>query len=177
MAHSYMDFHLPVPRPHGLNMADQWIRPGWKDEGLPNGAVWTDDLIHCAVDNSLPIINDLLAPENPNYDKVVKAGLSQRQARAEGRSDEFIGEGLSETEIVQWIGSTLSMSTEIIKPLPEEGVKWLFMRCATKHISNNRMDLEIILMDEHEDLIAVSNHVIQIIPQAQKNARKPKAKI
>ncbi|KAK5173384.1 uncharacterized protein LTR77_002065 [Saxophila tyrrhenica] len=54
---------------------------------------------------------------------------------------------------------TLLLNLEIKKALPEEGVKWLFIRLQAKSIKNGRYDLEVLAMDPEGDLVAVSNHV------------------
>lgn len=54
---------------------------------------------------------------------------------------------------------TVLLNLDIKKALPEEGVKWLFVRLEAKTIKNGRYDLEVLAMDEEGDLVAVSNHV------------------
>ena len=54
---------------------------------------------------------------------------------------------------------TLLLNLEIKKALPEEGVRWLFIRLQAKTIKNGRYDLEVLAMDAEGELVAVSNHV------------------
>lgn len=54
---------------------------------------------------------------------------------------------------------TLLLNLEIKKALPEEGVKWMFVRLEAKTIKNGRYDLEVLALDEEGELVAVSNHV------------------
>lgn len=54
---------------------------------------------------------------------------------------------------------TVLLNIDFKKPLPEEGVEWLFVRCATKQIKNGRMDLDIVILDEGGDIVALSHHV------------------
>ncbi|KAL8709845.1 MAG: hypothetical protein Q9220_005461 [cf. Caloplaca sp. 1 TL-2023] len=54
---------------------------------------------------------------------------------------------------------TFSMSLEVKKVLPVEGVKWLFVRARTKMVENGRMDAEVVVMDEGGGLVAVSQQV------------------
>lgn len=58
------------------------------------------------------------------------------------------------------------------KALPMEGVKWLFIRVRAKQIKNGRYDLEVILMDEHNDLVALSHHVCLAVPAARNLAKR-----
>ncbi|KAI9704294.1 MAG: hypothetical protein M1836_007155 [Candelina mexicana] len=58
---------------------------------------------------------------------------------------------------------TVVLNLDIKKALPEEGAKWLFVRAQAKQIWNGRMDLEIIIMDEGGDIVALSHHVTLIL--------------
>jgi len=171
---SYVRFYVPVERSSQYYI-DQWVTPGWKDECSTNGAVWTNETIHFIVDNSFPVLNDLLDTDKTfdTYNKVVKAGLLQKQARSEGKDDRLWGEGLSDSELpFPWIISTISTSTEVKKLLPKDGCKWLFMRNTVKSIINSRMDLEIVLLSEKMELIALSQHICQVIHVDSKRPRK-----
>jgi len=54
---------------------------------------------------------------------------------------------------------TLLLNLDIKKTLPEEGVEWLFVRVDTKQIKNGRLDLDIVVMDEGGEIVALSHHV------------------
>ena len=54
---------------------------------------------------------------------------------------------------------TLLLNMEIKKALPDQGVRWLFVRLEAKAIRNGRYDLEVLVMDAEGDLVVVSNHV------------------
>lgn len=69
---------------------------------------------------------------------------------------------------------TLSLLAEIKKNLPGKGVRWLYLCTEAKNITYGRMDLEILLCDEHMDLIAISQHVSHIILSAQKQEKSRK---
>ncbi|KAL8773130.1 MAG: hypothetical protein Q9209_001806 [Squamulea sp. 1 TL-2023] len=66
---------------------------------------------------------------------------------------------------------TVLLNLEVKKALPEEGVEWLFVRVRAKRIVNGRMDLEVTVLDEGGDLVAVSNHVCLILG-AERNLRR-----
>jgi len=171
---SYVRFYVPIERTH-KHYIDQWVTPGWKDDCSPNGAVWTNETLHFIIDNSLPILNDLLDTDGKLdvYNKIVKAGRLQKQARWEGKDDRLWGEGLTDSEMLfPWIISTVSTSTELKRLLPKEGCKWLFMRNTVKTIIDSRMDLEIVLLDEKMELVALSQHICQIIHVNSKRVKK-----
>ena len=120
-------------------------------------------MIHFVVDNCLPTLNDLVSTSKTElYENIVRGGLEQRQARLEGKDDRIWGQGLTDSNSISWIVSTISISTEVKRLLPKE-TKWLFMRVETKSLLNNRMDYDIVLTDENGELIALSHHVMQVI--------------
>ena len=67
------------------------------------------------------------------------------------------------------------MGLEIKKSLPEDGVRWLFIRAQAKQIQGGRMDVEVLILDEGMDLVALSNHVCFIVDIAR-NPVKPRGK-
>ena len=58
---------------------------------------------------------------------------------------------------------TLLLNLEVKKVLPPEGVEWLFVRVRAKQIKNGRLDLEVIVLDEGGDIVALSSHVALIL--------------
>lgn len=169
-AQSYVKYYIPIKR-SSLNYIDQWVTPGWKDEGAVNGAVWTNEIIHFVLDNCLPTLNDLLSTSKTElYQSIVRAGLVQRQARLEGKDDRIWGRGLTDSSVIPWIVSTIAISTEVKRLLPKD-TKWLFMRVTTKSLLNDRMDYDVVLTDENGELIALSHHVMQVIHVDAKKAK------
>ncbi|KAL9001810.1 MAG: hypothetical protein Q9188_005224 [Gyalolechia gomerana] len=63
-----------------------------------------------------------------------------------------------------WKYLTQSMSMEMKKVLPPEGVKRLFLRARVKRIERGRLDAEVVIADERLELVAVSQQVTLIIP-------------
>ncbi|KUJ13166.1 uncharacterized protein LY89DRAFT_621945 [Mollisia scopiformis] len=171
---SYVRYYVPIERAN-KHYIDQWVTPEWRDDCSPKGPVWTNETIHFIIDNALPILNDLLDTDGEYgvYNKIVKAGLLQRQARLEGKDDRLWGGGLADSELLfPWIISTVSTSTELKRLLPKEGCKWLFMRETVKAIIDSRMDLEIVVLDEKMELVAISQHVCQVIHVNRKRTSK-----
>lgn len=50
---------------------------------------------------------------------------------------------------------TVLLNLDIKKQLPNDGVEWLFVRVSTKQIKNGRMDLDIIILDDGGDIVAL----------------------
>ena len=73
---------------------------------------------------------------------------------------------------------TVLLNMDFKKPLPEEGVEWLFVRADTKQIKNGRMDIDIVILDEEGDIVALSHHVSLAVDSARNIAeRKTGSKI
>ena len=163
-AQSYVKYYVPI-KSQSPNYIDQWVTPGWLDGDAANGAVWTNELIHFAIDNCLPNLNDLISigERGDFYEAIVRAGLAQRQARLDRKDDRIWGRGLTDSDLSPWIVSTIASTTEVKKQLLEQGTKWLFMRVTTKSLLDDRMDYDIVLTDENGELIALSHHVMRII--------------
>ncbi|KAF2141882.1 uncharacterized protein K452DRAFT_250820 [Aplosporella prunicola CBS 121167] len=69
---------------------------------------------------------------------------------------------------------TLLLNLDIKKCLPEEGVDWLFVRVRAKQIKNGRQDLEVVVLDENADIVALSHHVALILPAERNTAERRK---
>jgi hypothetical protein len=67
---------------------------------------------------------------------------------------------------------TVLLNLDIKKALPEEGVEWLFVRVRAKKVKNGRYDLEIIIMDEDGDIVALSNHVVLALDASRNLAKR-----
>lgn len=67
---------------------------------------------------------------------------------------------------------TVLLNIEFKKPLPEEGVEWLFVRVDTKQIKNGRMDIEVVILDEMGDIVALSQHVALAVDSSRNLAAR-----
>ena len=64
---------------------------------------------------------------------------------------------------------TLTLDIELKKPLPAEGVEWIFVRSRSRQIKDGRMDLEVMVFDQEMDLVAISHHVCFVISLTPKD--------
>ncbi|KAF3935444.1 hypothetical protein ABW20_dc0106787 [Dactylellina cionopaga] len=69
---------------------------------------------------------------------------------------------------------TLSLTLDVKKTLPKEGIKWIYNRIYSQQIKNGRWDLQVTLLDEDGDLIATGNQVALMV-DASRNT-KPRGK-
>jgi acyl-CoA thioesterase len=70
---------------------------------------------------------------------------------------------------------TVVLNLEIKKVLPPDGVDFLFVRARAKQIKNGRADLEVVILDEDGELVALSHHVALIL-SSKRNTGKRGAK-
>ncbi|KAJ5178079.1 uncharacterized protein N7500_000778 [Penicillium coprophilum] len=63
---------------------------------------------------------------------------------------------------------TVTLSVDMKKHLPAEGVEWLYSRVVVKVIKDGRTDLEVTVVDEAGDVIAVSTQ-IGLVVSASRN--------
>ncbi|KAI9851125.1 MAG: hypothetical protein M1838_004460 [Thelocarpon superellum] len=81
--------------------------------------------------------------------------------------------GSSDSETSGWVRHwypTLVLNLEPKKLLPDEGVEFLFVRARSKQIQKGRMDLEVTVLDETGDIVALSNH-LALIMSASRNTQ------
>lgn len=67
---------------------------------------------------------------------------------------------------------TVLLNLDIKKALPVEGVEWLFVRVRAKKVKNGRYDLEVVIMDEGEEIVAISNHVVMALDASRNLAKR-----
>ncbi|KAF2865911.1 hypothetical protein BDV95DRAFT_672251 [Massariosphaeria phaeospora] len=186
-AYASVKSYIPKEMPHSITFIEQWISPGWdctplgsKDSSVSD-ARWTNKMIQFAVDLNLPVQENFVQPhfgEIPvgSIAATLKFAAMQEEARKAGRLNwrELLDDGSqpedgSKNFKHSLVHATLTMSTEIKKRLPDEGVRWLYLRSKTRSIQNGRMDLQVLLLDEGMDLVAISHQVAQIIQGIDKN--------
>nr|POE79716.1 hypothetical protein CFP56_07781 [Quercus suber] len=175
---AYIIYHLPITQPNG-SFVDQWVTPGWEDLSRSEGAVWTNEVLHFVTDNHLPYWHNYVGADVVSYcryDAIIEAGLEQRRRRKAGQDDRIFGENCGPLGPLEWVSSSVSISTEIQKLLPEQGTKWLFMRAISIKLDNNRLSEQVYVLDVKGDLVAITTQHIHCIPMTSKMADK-KAKI
>ncbi|KAL8908756.1 MAG: hypothetical protein Q9207_000613 [Kuettlingeria erythrocarpa] len=149
-------FYVPRKGQPGPAMADEWVcfsQPGerFKQESLGFVVDQFPQIVEIHPSTSP-------ASSSPAIDKEDQAANGRRK---------------QETKKPNWY-PTILLNMEVKKALPEEGVEWLFVRVRAKKIENGRMDLEVVVLDEGGDLVAVSNHVCLILDAERNMSRSEK---
>ncbi|KAI4258339.1 MAG: hypothetical protein LQ352_001277 [Teloschistes flavicans] len=142
-----------VPRQgqRGPGMADEWLC--WAD-----GGKFTQSALGVVVDQFPQLVE-------------IYPGTQPLDASGE---DADIGKKKRDRK-PNWYPTVL-LNLDVKKALPEEGVNWLFVRVRAKKIQNGRKDLEVVVLDEGGDLVAISNHVCLILDVDRNMKRSEKTK-
>ena len=125
------EFYFPREGQKDRSRADEWIR-------LKTGEKWTNTTLGYVSDMWPMPVEAFMSEENP-YDVKSNGGKTNKSR-------------------TMWY-PTLLLNLDVKKVLPKEGVEWLFVRVEAKAIKNGRMDLEIVILDEGGDIVALSHHV------------------
>ncbi|KAL8856985.1 MAG: hypothetical protein Q9178_006390 [Gyalolechia marmorata] len=140
-------------------MADEWIC-------LADGGKFTQHALGFVVDSFPQIV------------EIYPGTASASTQRMEGEKA-LIGTRSGDDDgamTLRWYPTVL-LNLEVKKALPEEGVEWLFVRARAKKIQNGRMDLEVVVLDEGGDVVALSNHVCLILSAERNTKRSGQTKI
>lgn len=137
------EFHFPREETKRQSFSDAWIR-------LKNGEKWTNV--------SLGYVADMFAMP-------VEIHLEQ------AKPYEPHTPGKSEASPARFWYPTVLLNLDVKKALPEEGVEWLFSRTTAKQIKNGRMDVELVVLDEAGDMVALSHHIALAVG-AERNLAK-----
>lgn len=144
-------FFFPVSGQPAPGIADQWM-------AFANGERFTDASLGLVAD-MFPQIPESFSARSDPY----AVGGAQPAAATTEKKKKGAGKF--------WY-PTLLLNLDIKKALPEEGVDWLFVRTRAKQIRNGRFDLEVVVMDEVGDIVALSHHVCMILPAARNLAAR-----
>jgi hypothetical protein len=97
---------------------------------------------------------------------------AQRPSKQEVEERKRRGEGVPFAPGARFWYPTVVLNLEMKKALPEGGLEWLQLRIQSKQIKDGRFDLEVLLLDEHGDLVALSNHVNLILGSERNTAER-----
>ena len=157
--HASQKVHFHLPREEKgqleLGMVDEWLR-------MATGERFTTD--------TLGYVSDMwLQPVELYRDGDEKARAFPEEV-----------EGQEGKKRITWARNwypTLQLNLEIKKVLPPEGVEWLFVRVKAKQIKNGRLDVEVVILDEGAEIVALSQHVCLIVGSERNMAERKSSKL
>lgn len=124
--------------------SDQWMALSTVDAD-GRYEKWTDDTLPFVCDMFPQIIEMLLAP----------GAYTPEESKAEAEK--------KAAPAAKFWYPTLLMNIEVKRSLGD-GAEWLFSRVQAKEIRNGRYDLEVVVLDETGQLVALSQHVVFALP-------------
>ena len=145
-AATHIRWFSPVNGSQHPSIIDLWLTP------VARGDLFTNEMLGSIADHWAEALENY-RPDSPFTTK--------RLASATKVSDTKLG---TDAGAPPYKYPTSSLSMEIKKVLPLEGVQWLFLRAQAKEIKNGRLDAEIIIMDEKLELVAISHQVNFVVP-------------
>jgi hypothetical protein len=129
---------------------DEWL-------SLKNGENWTNESLGSVVDTFPQVIETYILGDDP-YSVDNEKGTPSKDSKKSG-------------SVGFWYPTVL-LNLDVKKALPKGGVKYLHVRLQAKQIKNGRFDLEIVVLDEGGDLVALSHHVCFAVSAARNTAAR-----
>ncbi|KXJ85956.1 thioesterase-like superfamily-domain-containing protein [Microdochium bolleyi] len=147
-----MEYYFPRAGPQRPSVIDVWVRLAEPGGRFTNAA--------------LGYVAD-------SWPYVVEA-YRGRGGSGSGSSGGSGGDVVREDDVF-WF-PTVVMNLDVKKPLPAPGAEWLCMRVEAKQIRRGRLDMEVVLLDEAGELVAVCHHV-NLIVGGERNLKKRTTKL
>ncbi|KAH7364263.1 thioesterase-like superfamily-domain-containing protein [Rhexocercosporidium sp. MPI-PUGE-AT-0058] len=139
-------FCLPRNGQKNWSWSDQYMR-------LASGEKWTNESIGYVVDMfRMPVESHL-------------------QLEAAEKIAAGVGDG-GESEARKFWYPTVLLNLDVKKKLPVDGVEWLLTRTTAKVVKNGRMDLEIVVLDEENAIVALSHHIALAVGSERNLAKR-----
>ena len=160
-------YHVPYSKPGSQPLA-HWNLGMTKDGPV---SLRVHDMWYCLHNSKnrittimLPLVADLYLRMADNY--IPKSGFSY--AACLDRATRSVDGDVSRDELekattIYWT-ATQSLNMDIVRQLPEEGVRWVLMRAEAKAIKDGRLVVEVNIMDEPMNLVAYGKGVDMLIP-------------
>ena len=158
--YTHFHFYIPTNGPPHPSLTDVWITPKASDD------VFTTETLGLIADIWPRMVENYCPDSEWSTSSLVRRAL--RPGPASSIDADF---GFGRHPQAFWY-PTLSMTLEVKKLLPPQGVKWLFMRAQAKAIANGRMDAEVTILNEKLELVALSHHICFVIDNAHGPMKK-----
>lgn len=170
-------FYLPRAEPAVPGALDMWMR-------LASGERITQAAFPYIMDSFPFNMNEyIIAPEIRQMLREQGLLMEQRkQPSRQAKTKSPDGAEQEDEEELETTGGraslwipTVVMNLEVKAALPEEGADWLAVRIVAKQIKDGRFDMEVIVRDVDDELIALSHHVALMLDVERAAKSKSKA--
>ena len=162
----------PASRPAHFpkSIGDQWIRlaPIQNGQHALGSGRWTNDALGFLCDMFPQIIEQYL---NPVAEQAAITCSTAEEMRAVIKKIQQSG---GDAPKQRYWYPTLTLTMNVKKLLPPEGVDWLFVRVQAKVIQRGRFDLEVSVWDEGGEMVASSMHASLALDSSRNTTRKEK---
>ena len=165
-ASTHFRFFFPIDGGPHPSITDVWLTP------VRSSDAFTTEMLGCVADNWHRMVENY----RPNAAWSIKKMVARAMQVGQDSSTD-VDRGRTP---VPYSYPTLSLSLEIKKLLPAQGVKWLLIRAEAKEIKNGRMDAAVTIVDENLELVAVSQQVsfiVDLVEEAKKAASHKEGKL
>jgi hypothetical protein len=154
-----VELYGPDPALGKPPVVDQWarFRPGGNTE-----ARWTNEAVAFLVD-MFPMALD-------GFDSMGKT------TKEGGTTDDAAETESAKGKLAKYWYPTVTLNIDFKKRLPASGVEWLYSRVQTKSVRNGRTDLDVVVLDEQGDVVALSTQV-GLVVDASRNIGQRKSKM
>lgn len=165
---NWIRYHIPYNKNSGAIPETHWYRHF--DRNGPS-----DPRVHdcwwCFADpdsricNSIiPYLADIHLRMVYNFEETSDFSYAAMVRRAERSVNGSVRqEDLEEVVMTLW-PATQSIHLEIVRQLPPAGIKWVFQRAEAKAMNEGKLVVEVTILDEKMELIAIGQTVDLIIP-------------
>jgi hypothetical protein len=72
---------------------------------------------------------------------------------------------------------TVTLNIDFKKTLPKEGVEWLYSRITMKDVRNGRTDIDVVILDEQGEIVALASHVGLVVDGSRNDSKVPITKL
>ncbi|KAI0152993.1 thioesterase family protein [Xylariaceae sp. FL1272] len=176
---SLRNWHFYLPRGEAAvpGTLDMWLR-------LASGERITQAVLPYVVDSFpfnlseyiiAPEVKQMLRQQGLLMEQQKQPSYEAKATSADGTAQK--GEESSSTgaRASLWL-PTVVMNLEVKTALPDEGVEWIAVRIVAKEMKNGRFDMEVIVRDTDDELIALSHHVALMLDVERAARSKTKSK-
>ncbi|PYH39140.1 thioesterase family protein [Aspergillus neoniger CBS 115656] len=164
---THFDYILPRDSRLGSTKVVEWIGPRIAHDRLTNECI-------PMISDLWPQIPDNFKAERGESSPYSAVGMVNRMIEVE---DKKVGMMLTKEDADTWVTAwypTMTLELQLHKPLPAEGVRWLFQEARSQQLTSKKMDVELRISDNEGDLVAIGQLSVLVVPKERNGGRTEK---